>query len=202
MTNNAKIIETHEQEITFPTINGVFTLTPFTENETTHLIIAKKPFKSPLYVRIHSECLTGEVFGSQLCDCGEQLHTALSVINKESGILIYLRQEGRGIGLLNKLKAYHLQEQGYDTVSANEQLGLPADAREYTIAAKILQSLNISSIRLLTNNPKKIQKLQEQGIHVERVPLEIKPNNYNKEYLKTKKEKMGHLLKCKEITNE
>ena len=113
-----------------------------------------------------------------------------------------MRQEGRGIGLLNKLKAYHLQEQGYDTVSANEQLGLPADAREYTIAAKILQSLNISSIRLLTNNPKKIQKLQEQGIHVERVPLEIKPNNYNKEYLKTKKEKMGHLLKCKEITNE
>ncbi len=194
MITNKKTTEITEQEITFPTINGVFTLTPFTENETTHLIVAKKPFNHSVVVRIHSECLTGEVFGSQLCDCGEQLHAALEVINKESGILIYLRQEGRGIGLTKKLQAYQLQQHGCDTVEANEKLGLPVDAREYSIAAKILKSFNINAVRLLTNNPKKIQELEKYGIKVQRVSLEVKSSRYNQKYLKTKKEKLGHLL--------
>lgn len=147
-------------------------------------------------IRIHSECLTGDVFGSKRCDCGEQLDLALRNIAKEgTGILIYMRQEGRGIGLINKLKSYKLQEEGYDTVEANIKLGFSPDLRTYDIAASILKSLNVFNIRLMTNNPEKINGLNEFGIKVlERVPIQIKENNINEFYLKTKKEKMNHIL--------
>ncbi|MFA6888415.1 MAG: GTP cyclohydrolase II [Candidatus Woesearchaeota archaeon] len=177
-----------------PTIHGDFSVYPYQDNNNTHLALVKGNAKKNVLVRIHSECLTGDVFGSKRCDCGEQLTAALDLIKKEDGVLIYLRQEGRGIGLLNKLKAYQLQENGRDTVSANLELGLPADARKYTIAAKIIKDLGIQSIRLLTNNPQKLKTMEEEGIPTERVPISIKPNNHNKEYLKTKKEKLGHIL--------
>jgi len=146
-------------------------------------------------VRIHSECHTGDVFFSLKCDCREQLEASLKYIStKPYGLFIYLRQEGRGIGLLNKIKAYHLQELGLDTVEANEYLGLPEDARSYTAAAAIIDLLEIKSVSLLTNNPDKLRGLQDEGINVvERIPLIIEPNSYNRAYLKTKKEKMGHL---------
>lgn len=149
----------------------------------------------PVLVRLHSECLTGDVFDSARCDCGWQLQTALTRIAQQGGVLLYLRQEGRGIGLLNKLKAYHLQDQGLDTVEANHQLGFSSDARDYRIAAYILKALHIQRIRLLTNNPKKIADLQQQGIQVvERLPLVANPNRCNQHYLKTKQLKLGHLL--------
>jgi len=149
----------------------------------------------PVLVRVHSECLTGDVFHSARCDCGEQLALAKARIIKENGVLIYLRQEGRGIGLANKIRAYHLQELGYDTVQANEQLGFEADQRDYHVAAKILQDLTIHRVRLLTNNPKKMQGLTGMGIEVvERVPLLVESNKYNEGYLSTKREKLGHLL--------
>jgi 3,4-dihydroxy 2-butanone 4-phosphate synthase/GTP cyclohydrolase II len=147
-------------------------------------------------VRVHSECLTGDVFHSLRCDCGEQLESALSMIEAEGqGVLLYLAQEGRGIGLLNKLKAYKLQEEGYDTVDANLQLGLPADLRDYGIGAQILVDLGLSSLRLLTNNPKKIHGLQGYGLTVsEQVPIVHKPNPHNKAYMRAKEERMGHVL--------
>jgi 3,4-dihydroxy 2-butanone 4-phosphate synthase/GTP cyclohydrolase II len=147
-------------------------------------------------VRVHSECLTGDVFHSLRCDCGEQLESALAMIEREGcGVLLYLAQEGRGIGLLNKLRAYKLQEQGLDTVDANLQLGLPADLRDYGIGAQILADLGLSSIRLLTNNPKKIRGLEGYGLKVtDQVPIEHMPNPHNEAYLRAKKEKMGHLL--------
>ncbi|MCI1857819.1 MAG: bifunctional 3,4-dihydroxy-2-butanone-4-phosphate synthase/GTP cyclohydrolase II [Sporolactobacillus sp.] len=150
----------------------------------------------PTLVRIHSECLTGDVFGSKRCDCGPQLHAALRRIAEQGrGVLIYLRQEGRGIGLLNKLRAYKLQEQGEDTVEANQALGFPADMRDYGAAAGILTDLGITNVRLLTNNPLKIKGLKQHGIaRIERIPLEVPANAQNKSYLLTKKEKMGHLL--------
>ena len=150
-------------------------------------------------VRVHSQCLTGDVFGSKRCDCEEQLHTAMAMVEKEGkGAIVYMRQEGRGIGLANKLKAYSLQENGKDTVEANEALGFKADMREYGIGAQILVDLGLHKIRLMTNNPRKIIGLQGYGIEVvERVPIETKPNKENVEYLRTKAQKMGHLLSIK-----
>jgi 3,4-dihydroxy 2-butanone 4-phosphate synthase/GTP cyclohydrolase II len=147
-------------------------------------------------VRVHSECLTGDVFHSLRCDCGEQLESALSMIEREGqGVLLYLSQEGRGIGLLNKLRAYRLQEDGLDTVEANERLGLPADLRDYGIGAQILVDLGLGSIRILTNNPKKIRGLEGYGLSVSgQIPIEHAPNKHNQAYLRTKAERMGHTL--------
>jgi 3,4-dihydroxy 2-butanone 4-phosphate synthase/GTP cyclohydrolase II len=150
-------------------------------------------------VRVHSQCLTGDVFGSKRCDCEEQLHTAMSMVEKEGkGVIVYMRQEGRGIGLVNKLRAYCLQDMGKDTVEANEELGFKADMRDYGIGAQILADLGLHKIRLMTNNPRKIKGLEGYGIEVvERIPIETKPHQENIEYLKTKAKKMGHLLSIK-----
>lgn len=166
-----------------------------------HLALVKGEINrgDPVLVRVHSECLTGDALGSLRCDCGEQLALALSLIEKEGrGVLLYMRQEGRGIGLLNKLKAYKLQDEGCDTVEANVKLGFPADLRDYGIGAQILSDLGISKLRLLTNNPRKISGLEGYGLKVvERIPLEIQPGCENKKYLTTKKEQLGHLLHIK-----
>ena len=182
---------------------GIFTAIVY-ENDIDpyhHIALVKGEIRpeDELLVRVHSQCLTGDVFGSKRCDCQEQLHTAMSMVEKEGkGVIVYMRQEGRGIGLANKLKAYSLQEDGKDTVEANEALGFRADMREYGIGAQILVDLGLHKIRLMTNNPRKIIGLQGYGIEVvKRVPIETKPNKENVEYLKTKAQKMGHLLSLK-----
>ena len=157
-----------------------------------------------MLVRVHSECLTGDVFHSLRCDCGEQLETALrQIAAEERGVLLYMAQEGRGIGLLNKLKAYELQEQGLDTVEANLALGFAADAREWGIGNQILADLGLTTIRLLTNNPKKVSGLEAYGLRVtEQVPIEIEPNVENRRYLQAKREKLGHRLHHQDLKFE
>lgn len=186
--------------VDMPTMYGDFKAHVYYSHldQQTHIALVKGDLstKEPVLVRVHSECLTGDALGSMRCDCGDQLKTALSMIEEEGrGVLLYMRQEGRGIGLLNKLKAYHLQEQGMDTVEANEALGYPADLRDYGTGAQILADLGISDIRLLTNNPRKIAGLEGYGLRVvERVPLEITPGECNRKYLATKKDRLGHML--------
>jgi 3,4-dihydroxy 2-butanone 4-phosphate synthase/GTP cyclohydrolase II len=160
------------------------------------LVIGKVDTDEPVLVRMHSQCLTGDVFHSKRCDCGSQLHASMEMISEAGrGVLVYLSQEGRGIGLDNKIKAYHLQDRGLDTVEANEELGFPPDLRDYGIGAQILVDLGVKKIQLLTNNPRKIIGLKGYGLEVvERVPIEVPPSECNKEYLSTKKEKMGHYL--------
>jgi 3,4-dihydroxy 2-butanone 4-phosphate synthase/GTP cyclohydrolase II len=152
--------------------------------------------EKPTLVRVHSECLTGDVFGSQRCDCGDQLAAALQQVEREGrGVVLYMRQEGRGIGLVNKIFAYALQENGRDTVEANQELGFKADLRDYGIGAQILKDLGLKKIRLMTNNPKKVVGLAGYDLEiVERVAIEINPNEHNEKYLKTKRDKLGHLI--------
>jgi 3,4-dihydroxy 2-butanone 4-phosphate synthase/GTP cyclohydrolase II len=200
---NEKLVR-REVEVRLPTDFGVFTAVAYSNDVDgkEHVALVKGQIDSqrPVLVRVHSECLTGDVFHSHRCDCGPQLEAALKRIEAEgTGVLLYMRQEGRGIGLMNKLKAYKLQEQGLDTVDANLKLGFPPDLRDYGIGAQILKDLGVRKMRLLTNNPRKIKGLEGYGMEVvERVPLQMKENEDNTAYLHAKQEKLGHLLKFDE----
>ena len=189
-----------EEEVTLPTKYGTFQLIAYTQlnNGSTHLALKKGDWEEDeeILVRVHSSCATGDIFGSCKCDCGDQLHTAMQMVEeKGKGLILYMSQEGRGIGLINKLKAYHLQELGRDTVEANLELGFRADERDYGIGAQILKDLHATKIQLITNNPTKRAGLLGHGIKiVDTIPIIIKPNNINLKYLKTKQTKMGHNL--------
>jgi len=191
-------------EAELPTQYGNFRIYTYENSmdKQAHLALVKGNIRSddPCLVRVHSECLTGDVFGSVRCDCGNQLQQALLKISQsESGVLLYMRQEGRGIGLINKIKAYNLQDEGKDTVEANELLGFPPDLRDYGVGAQMLVDLGVGKMKLLTNNPRKIKGLEGYGLNiVERVPLEIEPNNYNCNYLAAKRDKLGHMLQLVE----
>ncbi len=175
---------------------------PFSGEEHVALVRGRVDGRENVLVRLHSECLTGDVFGSERCDCGEQLDAAMKKISRaEQGVLLYLAQEGRGIGIANKIAAYHLQDHGIDTVAANQILGFPADLRSYKCAACMLRVLGVKSIRLMTNNPAKIEELEAYGVRVtERIPLEMPARASNLQYLITKKQKMRHLLQVPEVT--
>ena len=194
-----------EEEVFLPTRWGNFQLIAYTQldNGNTHMVLKKGEWKEdePILVRVHSSCATGDIFGSCKCDCGDQLHHAMEMIEKEGkGLIAYMSQEGRGIGLVNKLKAYHLQEMGLDTVDANLKLGFKADERDYGIGAQILRDQHVTKMRLITNNPVKRTGLEGYGLEVtEIVPIVIEPNKYNERYLKTKQDRMGHKLGIKEI---
>ena len=192
-----------EEEVFLPTQWGNFQLIAYTQldNGNTHMVLKKGEWEEgePVLVRVHSSCATGDIFGSCKCDCGDQLHRAMEMIEREGkGLIAYMSQEGRGIGLVNKLKAYHLQEQGFDTVDANLKLGFKADERDYGIGAQILRDLGVRKMRLITNNPVKRTGLQGYGLEiVETVPIVVKPNRFNERYLITKQERMGHMLGLK-----
>lgn len=187
-----------------PTEYGIFSVRayPYEIEAMPNLALATPDLdiSQPVYVRVHSECMTGDVFGSSKCDCGEQLDFAMKWVQQHGGIIVYLRQEGRGIGLVNKLKAYNLQAEGYDTREANLALGFHEDARDYTAAIEMLEDMGISQIKLLTNNPEKVHAFEGTSIQVVgRVPVEIQPKKENIGYLKTKKHDMGHMLNSDQL---
>ena len=188
------------ETVSLPTAYGDFLLTPFRQlsNGLEHVVLVKGDWQAdePVLCRVHSSCMTGDIFGSMRCECGEQLHKAMQMVEKEGkGIIVYLNQEGRGIGLMNKIRAYKLQEQGDDTVEANVHLGFQPDERDYGVGAQILQKMGAHKLRLMTNNPVKRVGLESFGIEiVENIPIEIAPNPYNMRYMRTKKEKMHHNL--------
>lgn len=195
----SEVLVERQAEATLPTAYGDFKAVVFTNklDDKEHIALIKGDIDGePTLVRVHSECLTGDAFGSLRCDCGPQLQAALRQISEAGkGVLLYLRQEGRGIGLLNKIRAYALQDRGADTVEANEQLGFPPDLRDYGVGAQMLYNLGVRKMRLLTNNPRKVKGIEGHGLEVvERVPLEVDTNPHNEHYLLTKKTKMGHLL--------
>ena len=189
-----------QSQVNIETIYGNFNIATFTtsaDDPMPHMALFTDETKwdENVPVRIHSECMTGDLFGSKRCECGEQLQNSLTYIQENTGILIYLRQEGRGIGIINKLKAYHLQDKGYNTAEANTMLGFGEDQRQYNDAIKILEYFNVENIRLLTNNPDKVDFFDDKKINVvERIPIEFHPNESNYDYLKTKKEHFGHFL--------
>ena len=197
---NESLIQKEVSDIILPTEVGEFDLQLYSQitNGDLHLALVKGKWdeNEPILVRVHSSCITGDIFGSCRCDCGPQLESAMEMIENEGkGVIVYMNQEGRGIGLLNKMKAYKLQEKGRDTVQANEDLGLKADARDYGVGAQILRDLGVNKIKLMSNNPKKRTGLIGYGLEiVENINIEIKSNKYNKFYLKTKRDKMGHTL--------
>ena len=189
-----------QAESNVPTEYGEFRMIAFSESESDwmpHLAVVAKntDFTKPVNVRFHSECITGEVFHSKKCECGQQLDAAMNFIYKNGGIIVYLRQEGRNIGIINKLKAYALQEKGFDTVEANLELGLPADDRNFDVAIEILNILNVKEVNLLTNNPQKLKFVTDSNIRLnKRIPLQMNSTKESEAYLKTKKDYFGHLL--------
>lgn len=189
-----------QAEAIIPTPWGNFNMIAFSDKADDwmpHFALVSEQYKpgTIALIRIHSECITGDLFGSKRCDCGEQLAKALELVSKEGGLVLYLRQEGRGIGIINKLKAYQLQDKGLNTIDANLHLGLEADGRQYEVAMRMLELLGISQIKLLTNNPEKIEAFEDSTIEfIERVPLIIEPKEENRAYLETKQQDMGHLF--------
>lgn len=198
--NSPRHDATQQAEAQLPTDWGTFNISAHTDDKgdyTPHFALRHPDIdiNQAVYVRVHSECITGDIFHSRKCDCGQQLQESMKMIAEHKGILVYLRQEGRGIGIINKLKAYKHQERGLDTIQANEALGLESDYREYDVAAEILKALGVKRVKLITNNPDKISGLNSDGIEVvERISLIIPPNKNSAEYLKTKEEHMGHFL--------